>query len=133
MPDLHNRGGDEIPAGPGFFIFCLTYSILIKKNNMMEETRHTFITSRFRMLKEFIRSKNEKNLIGVWTPRFNHTMLICTVEDVRTDEDEGDVLVILKESEYAVRFNRIVLYLHEIQRIYRLDALPLSELRSSPG
>lgn len=80
------------------------------------------VTTRFRMLKELIRSKVEKKIIAVWSDKLENLLQLCTVEDVRTDEDEGEVVVILRQATGPKRHEEtVILFLHEIGQINTFD------------
>lgn len=80
------------------------------------------VTTRFRMLKELIRSKADKKIIAVWSEKLENLLQLCTVEDVRTDEDEGEVVVILRQASGPKRQDdTLILFLHEIGQINTFD------------
>jgi hypothetical protein len=82
-------------------------------------TNELFMTKKAEMLQELLRTRMERNTIGIWASHLGTGMFLCSVKEVCTDEDEDDIMIILKETEFASpRVNTHVVYLHEIERIY---------------
>jgi hypothetical protein len=85
---------------------------------MMNRDKQFPITSRFKMLKSLILCKTEGTSLAVWSERFQDLLRVCTVQDIRIDEDEGDVVVILNEPEVGShRRDSVTLFLNEIEQI----------------
>ena len=78
-----------------------------------------FVTSKAEILHELLRSRAEGNALGIWSASLGQGMCLCTVKEVCTDEDEEDIMIILKEDEFvAPRMDNHVVYLYEIDRVY---------------
>lgn len=88
-----------------------------------------FVTSKAEILHELLRSRAEGNALGIWSASLGPGMSLCTVKEVCTDEDEEDIMVILKEDAFAApRMDNHVIYLHEIDRIYNFKSpLPAND------
>ena len=83
------------------------------------------------MLRILLDGKSGGNAIGIWSPALGQGMFMCTVKDVLRDEDENDIVIILREDELtSPRANSFVLYLSEIERIYPFVVHPFSEVRT---
>jgi hypothetical protein len=87
-----------------------------------------FVTSKAQILHELLRSKAEGNALGIWSASLGSGMFLCTVKEVCTDEDEEDIMIILKENELtAPRMDTHVVYLYEIERVYTFKTTPAKE------
>jgi hypothetical protein len=78
-----------------------------------------FVTTKAEILYELLRCRTEKNTIGIWASHLGTGMFLCSVKEVCTDEDEDDIMIIFRETEFASpHINTHVVYLNEIERIY---------------
>jgi hypothetical protein len=76
------------------------------------------ITTKFRMLKELVLCKSNGGVVAVWSKRFDSLLRICTVSEIRVDEDEADIIVVLRESRISTsRPDDFTLYMSEIDQI----------------
>jgi hypothetical protein len=79
----------------------------------------SFVTSRAHILQELLQCRNKGYTIGIWSSHLGTGMFLCSVKEVCTDEDEDDIMIILKEAEFtSPHINTHVVYLHEIVRLY---------------
>lgn len=109
------------PAGAAFAQAHTGF--LTSKNNVMD-TRY-FVTSKYAMIKELLRSAGNGNALGIWSSTLGNGMFLCFVKEVWRDEDEEDVVVILRDNELTgVELETHVLYLNEIERICSFSSSP---------
>lgn len=106
---------------------------LTSKDNVMD-TRY-FATSKYEIVKELLRSAGNGNALGIWSSTLGNGMFLCFVKQVWRDEDEEDVVVILRDDELTgVELETHVLYLHEIERVCSFNSSPDRIKRSKePG
>jgi hypothetical protein len=96
---------------------------------MTERNKQVFVTSRFRMMKTLIRCKTDKTIVAVWSTVFGNLLKLCRVEEICTDEDENEVVVILKPCEDGgSRQDSFTLFLNEIEQLGVLSS-PLQTIR----
>lgn len=94
------------------------------------DTRY-FATSKYEIVKELLRSAGSGNALGIWSPTLGNGMFLCFIKQVWRDEDEEDVVVILRDNELTgVELQTHVLYLHEIERVCSFSSSP-DGMRSS--
>jgi hypothetical protein len=80
--------------------------------------KQVFITSRFRMLKTLVACKTDNSIVAVWSSVFDNLLRLCRVEEIRTDQDENEVIVILKACEkQGSRQDSFALFLSEIDQL----------------
>lgn len=76
------------------------------------------------ILIELNASKENDTLVGVWSGRLGHEMLMCYVEEIRDGHAENDKVVILREK--TLQGNNVsthVVYLREIKKVHRFKKL----------
>lgn len=96
---------------------------LTSKDNVMD-TRY-FATSKYEIVKELLRSAGNGNALGIWSSALGNGMFLCFIKQVWRDEDEEDVVVILRDNELTgVELQTHVLYLHEIERVCSFSSAP---------
>lgn len=97
------------------------------KMNAMDN--NCFVTSKAEILHELLRSRAEGNALGIWSASLGPGMFLCTVKEICTDEDEEDIMIILKEDELtAPRIDNHVVYLYEIDRVYTFRSQALRKM-----
>jgi hypothetical protein len=85
---------------------------------MIDRNKQVFVTSRFRMMKTLIACKTDKSIVAVWSTVFGNLLRLCRVEEICTDEDENEVMVILKPcEEEGCRPDSFTLFLNEIEQL----------------
>lgn len=78
-----------------------------------------FLTSKAGMLGELLRSAGNGNALGIWSAALGSGMFLCMIREVWRDDDEEDMVVVLKDNELTgAKLPTQVLYLSEIERIY---------------
>jgi hypothetical protein len=97
----------------------------------MEESGNvSFVSSRKEIIEELLFSRDNMGAVGVWSACLGKGMFICFVKEVVIDEDEDDVVVILNENDlHGSNFETHVLYLYEIEKIYRFRLNPNPSLK----
>ena len=99
---------------------------------MDEAERGSFVSSRKEMIEEFLFCRDNAGAVGVWSLSLGKGMFMCFVNEVVMDEDEDDIVLILHEVDMnGNNFETHVLYLYEIDRIYRFRLSPNRTLRVS--
>ena len=83
---------------------------------MSGRNKQVFITSRFGMLKTLVSCKTDNTIVAVWSSAFDNLLRLCRVEEIRTDEDENEVIVILRACESS-RQDTFALFLNEIDKL----------------
>ncbi len=85
----------------------------------MNQTENDFITAKAAILRELLKSRSEGTTLGIWSTALGTGMFLCTVNEVCTDEDEEDIMIMLKENEFtSPHVNTHVVYLCEIDRVF---------------
>lgn len=85
------------------------------------------------IIEEFLKCRDSKGAVGIWSPCLGKGMFICFVKELVLDEDEDDVVVILQENDLSGQvFETHVLYLNEIEKIYRFRLNPNETLTVKP-
>jgi hypothetical protein len=100
----------------------------------MEENGYGhFSISRTEVMNELIRYRDSPSPVGVWSHCLGKGMFLCFVKEIVVDEDEDDVVVILKENDLTGQhLETHVLYLSEIDKIYTFSMKPNESLRVKP-
>jgi hypothetical protein len=70
------------------------------------------------MLKTLVSCKTDNSIVAVWSSVFGNLLRLCRVEEICTDEDENEVIVILRAcEEESGRHDSFALFLNEIDRL----------------
>lgn len=77
--------------------------------------RARFIISENEKLAELLKSRDNHFVLGIVSSALGQGVQLCYVQNIWRDEDEEDVIIVLKE--ISVMDHQVV-YLHEIERIY---------------
>jgi hypothetical protein len=89
-----------------------------------------FTGSRKEIMDELIGCRDSNSAVGIWSACLGKGMFICFVKEVVADEDEDDVVVILNENDLSgPNMETHVVYLHEIEKIYRFRTTPNATLQ----
>ena len=97
----------------------------------MEEDHgmESFTASRKAIIQELIFCRDNKSAVGIWSSSLGKGMFMCFVREVVMDEDEDDIVVILNEDDFTnCTFETHVLYLYEIEKIFRFRLEQASRL-----
>lgn len=87
-------------------------------------------SSRKAIIHELLVCRDNSSAIGIWSSSLGKGMFMCFVKEVVMDEDEDDIVVILNESDFNnSAFETHVLYLYEIEKIFRFRLEPVSKLK----
>jgi hypothetical protein len=103
---------------------------------MKEFGNGAFVSSRKEIIEELLFCRDNAGAVGIWSSSLGKGMFMCFVKEVVMDEDEDDILLILNENDMnGSNFETHVLYLYEIERVYRFRVscdrtLKISSLRS---
>ena len=93
------------------------------------------ITEPKSILHELISSRENGNVIGIWSPSLGTGLYMCGVENILDDDVEHDKVIILKEKDLnGVDLPVHVLFLQEIEKVFPLKTLyndPQSENQKS--
>lgn len=82
------------------------------------------ITEPKNILIELIKSRENGNVIGIWTPTLGTGLFMCAVENILDDDVEHDKVIILKENDLnGVPLKSHVLFLQEIEKVFPLKTL----------
>jgi hypothetical protein len=85
-------------------------------NDCMEKIEGAcFIISESEKLAELVKSRDNHFVLGIVSSALGQGVQLCYVQNIWRDEDEEDVIIVLKE--ISVMDHQVV-YLHEIERIY---------------
>jgi hypothetical protein len=91
-----------------------------------------FVTSKPGMLDELLRSADNGKALGIWSAALGNGMFLCMVKEVWRDEDEEDMVIILRDNELSgVKLETHVLYLSEIERICTFTSPHIGKLVNS--
>jgi hypothetical protein len=84
-------------------------------------------------VEELLFCRDNLGAIGIWSPSLGKGMFMCFVKEVVMDEDEDDIVLILNEKDpNGSNFETHVLYLYEIERVYRFRLSPNRTLKVWP-
>ena len=90
------------------------------------------MSSRKEIIEELLFCRDNAGAVGVWSHSLGKGMFMCFVKEVVMDEDEDDIVLILNEADMnGSNFETHVLYLYEIERVYRFRLTPNRTLRVS--
>jgi hypothetical protein len=105
---------------------------LIQVFVMEENRRESLTSSRKEIIDELLKCRDNACAIGIWSSSLGKGMFLCFVKEVVMDEDEEDVVVILNENDlHGLNFETHVLYLSEIEQIFRFRTQPNNTLKVS--
>ena len=83
------------------------------------------------ILDELIASRENGNVIGIWSPSLGTGLFMCAVENIYDDDVEHDKVIILKEKDLnGVQLEAHVLFLQEIEKVFPFKTIyndPLPE------
>lgn len=97
---------------------------------MIEFGHNSVVTSRKEMIEELLFCRECNGAVGIWSSALGKGMFMCFVKEVVVDEDEDDVVVILNENDLnGASLETHVLYLYEIEKVYRFRVAPNTTLR----
>jgi hypothetical protein len=100
---------------------------------MEDHGMESFTVSRSAIVHELLLCRDNKSAIGIWSSSLGKGMFMCFVKEVVMDEDEDDIVVILNESDFnSSAFETHVLYLYEIEKIFRIRVEPASRMNIQP-
>lgn len=87
---------------------------------MEDHGMESFTASRKAIIHELLLCRDHKSAVGIWSSSLGKGMFMCFVKEVVMDEDEDDIVVILNENDFNTSaFETHVLYLYEIEKIFR--------------
>lgn len=90
----------------------------------------SFTALRSAIIHELLLCRDNKSAIGIWSSSLGKGMFMCFVKEVVMDEDEDDIVVILNENDFnSSAFETHVLYLYEIEKIFRFRTDPASMIK----
>lgn len=99
---------------------------------MEEISRTQFINGRMEIAAELMQCRKTQAAVGVWSKTLGKGMLLCFVKDMRNDEDEEEIIVVLNEIDMdGVKNNTHVVFLSEIERVYPFLMKPNTSLKVS--
>jgi sarcosine oxidase delta subunit len=97
---------------------------------MLEFGNNSVVASKKEIIEELLFCRENKAAIGIWSHSLGKGMFMCLVKEVVMDEDEDDIVVILNENDlHGSNVETHVLYLYEIDKIYRFRVVPSPTLR----
>ncbi len=97
---------------------------------MLEFGNNSVVTARKEIIEELLFCRENRAAIGIWSYSLGKGMFMCFVKELVMDEDEDDIVVILNENDLnGSNFETHVLYLYEIEKIYRFRVTPNPTLR----
>jgi hypothetical protein len=101
--------------------------------DMEDNMNGQFSLTRSEIVEGLLRYRDSRSALGVWSRSLGKGMFMCFVKEVVIDEDEDDVVVILKENDLSSQhLETHVLYLSEIEKIYSFRMMPSESLRVRP-
>ena len=100
---------------------------------MEESGKGSFVSSRKEIIEELLFCRDNAGAVGLWSYSLGKGMFMCFVKEVVMDEDEDDIVLILNEVDMSgTSFETHVLYLYEIERVYRFRLNPNRTLKVIP-
>ena len=82
------------------------------------------ITEPRSILHELINSRENGNVIGIWSPSLGTGLYMCAVENILDDDVEHDKVVILKEKDLnGIPLPVHVLFLQDIEKVFPLKTI----------
>jgi hypothetical protein len=82
------------------------------------------ITEPKEILAELMASRDNGNVIGIWSPPLGTGLFMCGVENILDDDVEHDKVIILRERDLnGVPLKAHVLFLQEIEKVYPLTTM----------
>ena len=82
------------------------------------------ITEPKSILHELINSRENGNVIGIWSPSLGTGLYMCAVENILDDEVEHDKVIVLKENDLnGIPLPVHVLFLQDIEKVFPLKTL----------
>ena len=82
------------------------------------------ITEPKSILHELINSRENGNVIGIWSSSLGTGLYMCAVENILDDEVEHDKVIVLKENDLnGIPLPVHVLFLQDIEKVFPLKTL----------
>lgn len=115
----HRTGWGIKPAIP-WFLPAVVQDFIIYLKKVMQG----IITDPKSILHELISSRENGNVIGIWSSSLGAGFYMCAVDNILDDEVEHDKVIILKDKDLnGIPLPVHVLFLQDIEKIFPLKTL----------